>query len=281
MIFRLDDLRENLGISIEKLDDSFIFYYDETNNIRKLYLLKEKYFNIGLDNVYKNFILGGVCFSKEIDKVKIDDLKKNLKLQKNIKEIKLKHIAKGNFLECLTSNKLNIFLKWLKNNSYIHFSSINFLFWSIVDIIDSAIYLYKELVPLHFDLKTVFYEIIKSNYEYFIDLFIEYEYPNIKREKANEFLDKLKIAIRTKYQNIDIDLLKIDKNIFNKLTEILLFLLEDSKNKELAFIMDEEDHILINDLSEFYLRPIYTFVNSKHIFDVENNIKKIFENYEF
>jgi len=66
MIFRLDDLRENLGISIEKLDDSFIFYYDETNNIRKLYLLKEKYFNIGLDNVYKNFILGGVCFSKEI-----------------------------------------------------------------------------------------------------------------------------------------------------------------------------------------------------------------------
>ena len=40
--------------------------------------------------------------------------------------------------------------------------------------------------------------------------------------------------------------------------------------------MDEEDHILIQNLSHFYFRPVYTFVNSTHIFDNEDLIASHF-----
>ena len=266
--------------NIKTLNEKFVFYYDETNNISKLSLLKEKYFNIGLDNVYKNFVLGGVCLKERVSQEKIDELKNNLKLQ-SIKDIKLKHIAKGDFLECLSSNKLNIFLKWVYENSYLHYSSLNILFWSIVDIIDSSIYLNTEFIPYHFGLKAILYEIIKVNYEDFIPLFIEYEYPNIKREKANEFLDKMIRIIQMKYKKINIESLKIEKEIFYSLTKNLIKLLERSKNKELPFIMDEKNNVLINSLSDLYLRPIYTFVNSKHFFDEEDRIKKFFEHFKF
>ena len=39
--------------------------------------------------------------------------------------------------------------------------------------------------------------------------------------------------------------------------------------------MEEEDYILINDFSQFYMRPIYTFINSTHIFDKEDSIEEL------
>jgi len=43
--------------------------------------------------------------------------------------------------------------------------------------------------------------------------------------------------------------------------------------------MDEEDYILLNDLSQFYLRPIYLFKNSSHIFDNEDSISETLADY--
>ena len=43
--------------------------------------------------------------------------------------------------------------------------------------------------------------------------------------------------------------------------------------------MDEEDHILIENFSQFYLRPIYLFKNSGHIFDNEVSISEIISKY--
>lgn len=43
--------------------------------------------------------------------------------------------------------------------------------------------------------------------------------------------------------------------------------------------MDEEDYILLKDLSQFYLRPIYMFKNSMHIFDNEDSIYDILNDY--
>ena len=44
--------------------------------------------------------------------------------------------------------------------------------------------------------------------------------------------------------------------------------------------MDEQDHILIENFSQFYLRPIYMFKNSNHIFDNEVAISEILSNYK-
>ncbi len=44
--------------------------------------------------------------------------------------------------------------------------------------------------------------------------------------------------------------------------------------------MDEEDYILIENFSQFYLRPIYLFKNSNHIFDNEVAISEILASYK-
>jgi len=44
------------GLTLRGADDRFTFYYDETNNIRKLYLL-ETGFNVAK---HDNFVIGGI-----------------------------------------------------------------------------------------------------------------------------------------------------------------------------------------------------------------------------
>ena len=44
--------------------------------------------------------------------------------------------------------------------------------------------------------------------------------------------------------------------------------------------MDEDDYILLKDLSHFYLRPIYLFKNSTHIFDNEDSISETVNDYK-
>ena len=68
-------------------DSYFTFYYDETNNIRKFYVRKidfNSYFN-------SNFVLGGLVYQRSSPNIKL--LFDRLNLQKNITEVKLKHIA--------------------------------------------------------------------------------------------------------------------------------------------------------------------------------------------
>ena len=44
--------------------------------------------------------------------------------------------------------------------------------------------------------------------------------------------------------------------------------------------MDEEDFVLINDFSHFYLRPVYMFKNSRHVFDNEESIAELLSGYK-
>jgi len=115
-------------------DGVYTFYYDETNNIRKFYV-RELDFNAAFT---ENFILGGLVHEGPVPDVQ--PLIDSFNLQSTVKEVKFKHLAKGSFLDCLKSQKLNLFLKFIKDsNLYIHYSSLNILYWSIVDIVDSAI----------------------------------------------------------------------------------------------------------------------------------------------
>ena len=110
------------------------FYYDETNNIRKFYV-RETDFN---SSFIANFVLGGLVHEGEAPDV--TSLIESFKLQKTTKEVKFKHIAKGDFLNCLKSEKLKLFLQFIKGSKlYVHYSNLNILYWAIVDIVDSAI----------------------------------------------------------------------------------------------------------------------------------------------
>lgn len=50
-------------------------------------------------------------------------------------------------------------------------------------------------------------------------------------------------------------------------------------NCTLPFVQDQEVHILLDDFTQSYLRPICTFKNSFHVFDKEDDIQKVFTGY--
>lgn len=270
------DISEHRDLEIQlhnfkNIDNEYVFYYDETNNLRKFWFKNENKFNIPISDLSKNFVLGGVTHLKSKMNFDIDTLKKTLKLPKNTKEIKLKYIAKGDFLSCIKSKKLEIFLNWvISNDLFLHYSNLNVLYWSAIDILESMIP--EELFQIHMELKTILYEFIKIDLNNFLEILYKYEYPNINRKEANNFLDEILEYIKSNEHKFILKHPIIDTNLIT----LIYSSIEQSKNKELTFIMDEKSHILIDDLFIFYKRPFSIFKNSYHIFDEENSIEDIF-----
>jgi hypothetical protein len=247
----------------------FTFYYDETNNIKKFYV-RENDFNYTFTT---NFVLGGLVHKGQAPNVL--PLIDSFKQQRSAKEVKFKHIANGDFLDCLKSEKLKLFLQFVKeSNLYVHYSSLNILYWSIVDIVDSAIMNSESAIQLgpqfanH--LKNDLYKLSRLEIDSVIQLFYKFEYPNLKKESVLPFIEEL-TSLFDGY---------IDTEEFHFGLESLRQILKEAKKKgSLPFIMDEKDYILLQDLSQFYLRPIYLFKKSTHIFDNEDSISETLLDY--
>lgn len=159
---------EDISEELNKFHNA-TFYYDETNNQRKLSLKKNF-----LSLYDKNFILGGVVLFEKIFKGDFDVLKAELfknGLQKNINELKLKYLStKKDFLKFIDDKRVKIFLRWLiKTNLYIHFLNLNHLYYSIVDIIDE-IYQTGTLEE-NKEIKSFFYKLVRENIQDFYDIF--------------------------------------------------------------------------------------------------------------
>lgn len=121
---------------IRRADEKFAFFYDETNNIRK-FTLTDAGTNV---EVHKNFVLGGIVLQEGQALPDIAPLRQALGMQDNAPEIKFKHVASGDFEAPLALRKMTLFLAWLTEHRLaIHYSSINVVYWSIVDIVDSII----------------------------------------------------------------------------------------------------------------------------------------------
>ena len=272
MDFEISEIRKTTRMlaRIADFDSAFTFYYDETNNIKKFYV-RENDFN---NTFTTNFILGGLVHLGQAPDVQ--PLIDSFKQQKTAKEVKFKHIASGDFLECLKSEKLKLFLQFVKDyNLYVHYSSLNILYWSIVDIVDSAIASSKSAQPLGHQftnyLKNDLYKLSRLEIESVIQLFYKYEYPNIKNESVLPFIEEL-TSLFNDY---------LETHEFNFGLDLLSQILKEAKKKNsLPFVMDEDDFILLKDLSHFYLRPIYLFKNSTHIFDNEDSIAETVNYYK-
>lgn len=88
-----------------RADECYTIYYDETNNIRRLHLRADG-LNVGEP---KCFLIGGIAHRGPVRDLKIEELRQALRIQKTAKEIKLEHVAKGDFLGLLKARKLEIF----------------------------------------------------------------------------------------------------------------------------------------------------------------------------
>lgn len=254
------------------MDDTYTFYYDETNNSRK-FRITEKDFNSSKD---EDFVIGGLVYESENRQFNLDKLFQSFKLQSNVKEVKRQHIAPGKtFLECVKSPKLQLLLKWiLESDVYIHFMTMNNLYFGIVDIVDSltADTKFSALPQDYINLmKNSLYKYINADIDYIHSVFLKYNYPNIRSDDVQPFCEDFITWIK----NISVENEQEDLGL-----ESVRQLLKASRKRDnLCFLSDNKDLILMDGYECLYVEPIYMFPYSQHIFDEEveivNKIKDI------
>lgn len=246
---------------LKNLEDKYTFFYDETNNIRKLYINDNNQLNVP---VVSNFVLGGVVCDESNIKFDFVALKEKLKLHKNVIEIKTHNVAKGNFKESISSKKLNIFLTWLiESRINIHYLDIDPIYWSIVDIVDSIISEIPHLHGFHTTLKAELNEVVKNNLDYFITLLAKYNYPNISKINIKKFAeDILQLVENHEYLGSS------EEGHFNYM--MLKGVIQMAREKKsLPFIQGYKERLLIDEFAIFYANRILRFRNSFHNFDNE------------
>jgi hypothetical protein len=248
---------------LTKADEIYTIYYDETNNIRRLHIRPDG-LNVGEP---KCFVIAGIAHHGQVRDLELESLRFALRLQKTVKELKLEHVAKGDFLGLLRAPKLETFLRWvLDHGLFVHYSALDPLYWSIVDVIDSILFQHGEvtLMAANWILKNDLYDILRHDQEDTIDLFRRYSYPDVGRARRPSFVAELR------------DLLDSRQALLPHFNFMMLkgVLQIAEKLDSLPYLEDETPNVLIDGFGAFFIQRICLFKNSEHILDVEEVVKE-------
>ena len=247
------------------VDAVYFFFYDETNNIRRLSMESGKF---SVPDTH-NFVLGGIVRELPPSNSDAETLIQSLSLQRTTKELKTKHIGTGGFQNLIKSKKLKLILEWLNQHGYfIHFVNLNVVYWSVADIIDSIIMTMNspEMVAINGSLKSDLYELIKSDEEKWLNFLSQYNYPNIGKNDVNPFLEELVKILKEQIGTNSVFRYKMLLDIF-KLENVT----------ELVFLDGNQNGVLIDNFLPFYLQPFWLFKNSNHMLDNESTIESSLE----
>ncbi|HEL5839660.1 TPA: hypothetical protein UOR19_003567, partial [Escherichia coli] len=255
-------------------NDVYTFYYDESNNVRKLYLSKQiDGYNVDHDedkNTGVNFILGGIAHKGDSSTANFDALKKMIMLQSTAKEIKLKQIATGDFIYMLNSKKLTGFLEWLNESDlFIQYFNLNMEYWSYLDIIEDCVLFCMEKKLLRFydeiqfrqyqDLhKDELYKVILNDKTSFIKELKSFDYPYLGG-KEREFL-KVMFNLTAEYAEriFNFPLSTLDEKLqINSLCDLLEMCIENGM-EEFTFTLDERFDNEVRD-NDNYILDAFTF----------------------
>lgn len=189
-----------------------------------------------------------------------------MRVQRSADEIKLKHVAKGDFPDLLTSDKLTTFLQWISDNGlFVHYHALDPLYWSFVDIMDSILYRLNEprLSDCHIPLKADLTALLRANLSETTSLFYRYNYPDLAPENRKPFLNEV------------IAMLERSDDVFPEFNSVMLkgMLQAGCNLPSLDFIEGFTPHLLIESFTTFYLTRIAVFKHSTHILDMEDSIR--------
>lgn len=244
----------------------YVFYYDESNNCRKFWVDDSKQ-QFNTDHT-ADFVLAGLV-RKEEEKVEasLETFRKPLKLQANVEEIKFKNLyAKGDFLQCLKERRLFETLSWIdKSPFYIHYTNVNNLFYTLVEIFDSIVKPEEisEFGYDYFKMKSVFYYMFKGKADALQILMFKYKYPNIQREDVEAFCNDLLFLLGSRRE------MKEEEKFLAGM------LAKAAESDELVFLHDNDDYVMQENYAEFYIDPIRKYQKSRHIFDEETTVQDI------
>ena len=247
----------------EENEQIYDFYYDETNNYRVVKLT-----NVGFNDnkvLRSNFTLGGICIRKD-RKTSLDEVMKKLALQ-NKQELKAKTFFKKRnvFSECICQPKLNVILEWILSNAYIHYTDIDALYYSVIDIVDSICDTETgmQILPLLGQaFKSKLYMLIRENIIAFLCLCAETNYPNIEAKDVEIFCSRIIQMIES--SNGDTIEPHFTLETFRQLTK------EKLRDKSgLIFLKDNPDKTIIESFYALRQQRCIFFSKSYHIFDNE------------
>lgn len=171
------------------------------------------------------------------------------------------------FLHALDSAKVESVLTDMLSvdNLYIHWSAINLLYYSLVDIVDSVL-----SVPVyHNEIKNVLFKYAKRDEEYILPLLAQYNYPNIDPGKIKDYC----------FVMVDwIEKIVPDDDEDEFLLEFLRQELKASGKKgDVPFLVNNEDHVLIDGFAADYMSRMGIFQGSTHIFDEISEVQEVLE----
>ena len=166
---------------IKPFNEEMTFYYDESGNCRKFYLT-DNGFN-DPEAIKGDFVLAGIAHNGKSYEIDLVSLHEALEYKEGQKELKFKHLYhnSADFVSFMGSKRATEFLEWLdKSGLYIHYSALNNLFYSLVDIVDSLWETHPMCIMYFWDIKNALYDFTIEHQDEVIDILIRHTYPDVK-----------------------------------------------------------------------------------------------------
>lgn len=255
---------------LTRVDDAYTFFYDETNNPRRLHITAEG-FNVEAPLC---FVLGGIAHRGAPRALDIAGLRQAVRIQAATKELKREHLGKGNILQLLGMWKVETFLDWVTAEGLLlHYIALDPLYWALVDIIDSVIshdHL-AHMQPYHWQLKNDLFIVLAADWADTAALMHRYDYPNVGRADRAGFLSEVRERLENRQE------LLADFNF-----EVLKGVLDASRNvDQLFYLEDETPNTLIDSFAPFFINRLCLFKNAQHQLDVEEVIQAKLAGFRF
>lgn len=267
------------------------FYYDESNNHRKLWIDPDRRaYNIDRDKnrkvpVGRNFVLGGVVHYGASSSADVSALIASLRLQKDLEEVKFKHIANGDFASCLKSAKVQALLEWvLASDLYVHFFNVNLEYWAFLDIVDDCVmWCHANGLPMPVNsvhdivlLKDALYRVIRMDREAFLDMACAFGYPNIE-DRTAEFVQALASHVGTVMSSPKYSEQMQEVGLEDALARLLGLLNSCHEIDDMTLAHMDEDGVLLDAFDIFYDYTSTARAREELVMDMEAKVKEQFE----
>lgn len=267
------------------------FYYDESNNHRKLWIDPDRRaYNIDGDvnrkvPVGRNFVLGGVVHYGASSSADVSALITSLRVQKALQEVKFKHIASGDFGSCLKSAKVQALLEWiLASDLYVHFFNVNLEYWAFLDIVDDCVmWCYENGIPMAVHsmddivlLKDALYRVIRIDREAFLNMACKFGYPNIE-DKTAEFVQALAARVGAVMSSPKHSDQMQEVGLEDALARLLHLLNSCHEIDDMTLAHMDEDGVLLDAFDIFYDYTSTARSKEELVMDMEVQVKEQFE----
>ena len=255
--------------------DGWLFYYDETNNFRRFSFNPETPSGYNIDRALTHdFILGGIAFGPEKEP-DAEQLMDRLSIQRK-NELKARSILKnGDFLKDIGLKRVHTFLEWILDSGVIvHYSALNNLYWSIIDLVDEALITEagRVMMPFHKIMKDQLYYFVIEHLGEMTSILQGYGYPSLENENIDPFARAVSdFILENNYDDTpELFYLETTRQLIKDL----------KREEEMTFLSGGEPGVMIGSYEWEYIEAMQKTPNAFHRFDHEIAVERELGKYE-